>query len=146
MSELIMTNVSPAPQESGTLGSPARVWVVDDDALLCRALRRLLNEFGFDVETFLTGGEVLAAEPAQWPDCLVVDIRLGVIGGFDLHRQLRDAGLRSPIIFITADTDDTLGPRARGVGAAAFLRKPINDDDLVAAIENALARPRYPRP
>src|SRR5262245_27753048 len=143
---MMMSNVSPAPAQSGTLGSPARVWVVDDDALLCRALQRLLNEFGFDVETFVSGDQVLAVEPAQWPDCLVVDIRLGAIGGFDLHGRLRDAGLRSPIIFITGDTDDTLPPRARRVGAAAFLRKPINDDDLVAAIENALALPRYPSP
>jgi FixJ family two-component response regulator len=142
----MMTNASAAPRQPDMLGSPARVWVVDDDALLCRALRRLLTEFGFDVETFLSGEDVLAVEPAQWPDCLVVDIRLGAIGGFDLHGRLRTAGLRSPIIFITADTDDTLAPRARRVGAAAFLRKPINDDDLVAAIENALARPRYPSP
>jgi FixJ family two-component response regulator len=107
------------------------VWVVDDDALLCRALRRLLVELGFDVETFGSGEEVLAVEPSLWPDCLVVDIRLRTIGGFDLHGQLRAAGLRSPVIFITADE-----------GAAAFLRKPMNDDDLLAAIENALSRPR----
>jgi len=141
-----MTNVSPVPQPPDTLGSASRVWVVDDDALLCRALRRLLNEFGFDVETFGSGEAVLAVEPALWPDCLVVDIRLGAIGGFDLHGQLRAAGLRSPIIFITGDEDDTHPGRARRVGAAAFLRKPINDDDLLAAIENALARPRYPSP
>jgi len=141
-----MSNVSPCPLQPSTLSTPSRVWVVDDDALLCRALRRLLLEFGFDVETFGSGEEVLAVEPSHWPDCLVVDIRLGTIGGFDLHGRLRTAGLRSPIIFITGDTDDTLPPRARRVGAAAFLRKPINDDDLVAAIENALALPRYPSP
>ena len=139
-----MTNVSPVPQPPDTLGSAFRVWVVDDDALLCRALRRLLNEFGFDVETFGSGEAVLAVEPALWPDCLVVDIRLGAIGGFDLHGQLRAAGLRSPIIFITGDEDDTHPGRARRVGAAAFLRKPINDDDLLAAIENALPRPGDP--
>jgi FixJ family two-component response regulator len=139
-----MTNASPASPQPDTLGSPSRVWVVDDDALLCRALQRLLNEFGFDVETFSSGETALAVEPAQWPDCLVVDLRLGAIGGFDLHGRLRAAGLRSPIIFITADEDDTLPRRARRVGAAAFLRKPINDADLVAAIENALSRPRSP--
>jgi FixJ family two-component response regulator len=117
---------------------------VDDDALLCRALRRLLIEFGFDVETFLSSEEVLAADPAQWPDCLVIDIRMGAIGGFDLHGRLRAAGMRTPIIFITADEDDTHPGHARRVGAAAFLRKPINDDDLLAAIEHALSRPRYP--
>src|SRR5262245_33218550 len=132
------TTASPVTQQADTLGSPARVWVVDDDALLCRALQRLLSEFGFEVETYGSGEAVLAVEPTQWPDWLVVDIRLGAIGGFDLHGRLRDAGLRSPIIFITGDTDDTLPPRARRVGAAAFLRKPLNDDDLVAAIENAL--------
>jgi FixJ family two-component response regulator len=119
---------------------------VDDDALLCRALRRLLHEFGFDVETFLSGEDVLAAAPGQWPDCLVVDIRLGRLGGFELHGHLRDAGLRSPVIFITADEDVSHPSRARRVGAAAFLRKPINDDDLLSAIENALSRPRYPNP
>ena len=138
-----MSNASPSPAQPSTLKAPARVWVVDDDALLCRALRRLLIEFGFDVETFLSGEEVLAAEPAHWPDCLVVDIRLGRIGGFELHGQLRDAGLRSPVIFITAD-DDVTHPRHAGRVGAAFLRKPINDDDLLSAIENALSRPWYP--
>ena len=140
------SNASPCPSQPSTLKAPSRVWVVDDDALLCRALRRLLIEFGFDVETFLSGEDVLAVDPAQWPDCLVVDIRMGAIGGFDLHGRLRAAGMRSPIIFITADEDDTHPGHARRVGAAAFLRKPINDDDLLAAIENALSRPRYPNP
>ena len=140
----MMTNASTAAQQPGSLGSPSRVWVVDDDALLCRALRRLLIEFGFDVETFVSSEAVLAVDPAQWPDCLVIDIRMGAIGGFDLHGRLRAAGLRSPIIFITADEDEAHPRRARGVGAAAFLRKPISDDDLLAAIENALSRPPYP--
>jgi FixJ family two-component response regulator len=142
----MMSNASSCPQSPSTPKAPSRVWVVDDDALLCRALRRLLIEFGFDVETFLSGDDVLAVEPAQWPDCLVVDIRLGAIGGFDLHGRLRAAGLRSPIIFITADEDDSHPRSARRVGAAAFLRKPINDDDLLTAIEDALSRPRYPSP
>jgi len=137
-----MSNASPSPPQPRPLQAPSRVWVVDDDALLCRALRRLLVELGFDVETFGSGEEVLAVEPSLWPDCLVVDIRLRTIGGFDLHGQLRAAGLRSPVIFITADEDDTHPRRARRVGAAAFLRKPMNDDDLLAAIENALSRPR----
>jgi FixJ family two-component response regulator len=141
-----MSNASPSPQQPSTLDAPSRVWVVDDDALLCRALRRLLIEFGFEVETFESGEDVMAVEPSHWPDCLVVDIRLRTIGGFDLHGHLRDAGMRSPVIFITADEDEAHPRRARRVGAAAFLRKPINDDDLLAAIENALSRPRYPNP
>jgi FixJ family two-component response regulator len=141
-----MSKASPRPSQLGTRKALSRVWVVDDDALLSRALRRLLIELGFEVDTFGSGEDVLAVEPSRWPDCLVVDIRLGAIGGFDLHRRLRAAGLRSPFIFITADEDDSHPRSARGVGAAAFLRKPIHDDDLLAAIENALSRPRSPGP
>jgi FixJ family two-component response regulator len=140
----MVSNASSFPSQPSPLKAPSRVWVVDDDALLCRALQRLLIEFGFDVDTFGRGEDVLAVESAQWPDCLVVDIRLGAIGGFDLHGRLRAAGLRSPIIFITADEDESHPRSARRVGAAAFLRKPIHDDDLLAAIEHALSRPLSP--
>ena len=115
------------------------VYVVDDDAPLRRALQRLLRSVGFAVETFGTAEDLLAAETIPMADCLVLDIHLGTLSGFDLHDRLRGAGLSIPTIFITGHDDAFTRERARRVGAAGYVRKPFEEAALVAAIENALA-------
>jgi len=116
------------------------VCVVDDDAPLRRALRRLLQGVGFAVETFASAEDYLATEHVvPPPDCLVLDIRLGALSGFDLHERLRAAGLSIPIIFITGHDDASTREQARRVGAAGYVRKPFDEASLVSAIETALA-------
>jgi FixJ family two-component response regulator len=117
-----------------------RVWVVDDDPSLRRALQRLLRACGFAVESFGSAEEVLEVAPARWPDCLVLDIHLGALSGFDVHTRLQAAGARIPTIFITGHDDAATREQARRMGAASYLRKPFDDHTLVAAIERALAR------
>ena len=117
----------------------AMVYVVDDDAPLRRALQRLLRSMGFAVETFGTAEDLLAAEHIPMADCLVLDIHLGALSGFDLHDRLRTAGHSIPTVFITGHDDAVTRERARRVGAAGYVRKPFEEATLVAAIETALA-------
>jgi len=116
------------------------VHVVDDDAPLRRALQRLLGSVGFAVETFGTAEDFLAAKHVLPADCLVLDIHLGTLSGFDVHDRLRAAGLSIPTVFITGHDDAVTRERARRVGAAGYVRKPFEEAALVAAIEGALAR------
>lgn len=125
--------------ESHQSHGAAIVWIVDDDAPLRRALRRLLLGVGFDVETFGSAEDVLATVPAPPPDCLVLDIRLGALSGFDLHEQLQASGLSIPTIFITGHDDALNRERARRVGAAGYIRKPFDEAALISAIEAAVA-------
>ncbi len=120
-------------------GAPT-VYVVDDDAPLLRALQRLLRSVGFAVETFGTAEDLLAAKHIPMADCLVLDIHLGELSGFDLHDRLRTAGHSIPTVFITGHDDAVTRERARRVGAAGYVRKPFEEATLVAAIESALAR------
>jgi len=114
------------------------VCVIDDDERLRRALRRLLRSVGFVVETFGNAEDFLAAEPAPAADCLVLDIHLGALSGFDLHDRLRAAGLSIPTVFMTGHDDAVTRERARKVGAAGYVRKPFEETALVAAIQHAL--------
>ena len=115
------------------------VCLVDDDAPLRRALGRLLRSAGFSVETYGTAEDFLAAEHAPPPDCLVLDIHLGRLSGFDVHERLRAAGLAIPTVFITGHDDAVTRERARRLGAAGYVRKPFDEDSLVSAIDRALA-------
>jgi FixJ family two-component response regulator len=117
-----------------------KVCIVDDDAPLRRALRRLLRSVGFAVETFGTAEDFLAAEFSSPPDCLILDIRLGGLSGFDLHERLCAAGRSIPTIFITGHDDAVTRERARRLGAAGYVRKPFDETSLISAIETALAR------
>src|SRR4029079_14557119 len=117
----------------------AMVYVVDDDAPLRRALQRLLRSVGFAVETFGTAEDLLAAEHIPMADCLVLDIHLGALSGFDLHDRPRNAGHYIPTVLITGHDDAVTRERARRVGAAGYVRKPFEEATLVAAIETALA-------
>lgn len=118
----------------------ANVCVVDDDAPLRRAMKRLLKASGYGVETFGSAEEFLAARHVPPPDCLVLDIRLGGINGFQLYDRLRAEGLSIPTVFITGHDDVGLREQARKVGAAGYVRKPFDEQSLVTAIEAALAR------
>jgi len=119
-------------------GSPV-VGIVDDDASLLRALRRLLQAVGFTVETFGSGEEFLRSVRRP-PSCLVLDIHLGTLTGFDLHEWLLASGASVPTVFITGHDDDTTRERARKAGAVAYLCKPFDDQSLISAIERALAQ------
>ena len=123
-----MSNVSPV------------VFVVDDDPSVRRAIKRLVESVGLQVELFASPQEFLQAWRRDVPGCLVLDIRLPGKSGLDFQRELAEANISIPIIFITAHGDIPMTVRAMKSGAVEFLTKPFRDQDLLDAIQLALER------
>src|ERR1700730_4654787 len=121
------------------------VFVVDDDPSVRRAIKRLVESVGLRVELFGSAQEFLRSERPDTPNCLVLDVRLPGISGLDFQRQLAEAGIHIPIIFITGHGDIPMTVRAMKSGAVEFLTKPFRDQDLLDAINQALDRDRVTR-
>jgi RNA polymerase sigma factor (sigma-70 family) len=121
------------------------VFVVDDDPSVRRAIKVLLESVGLAVELFGSAKEFLLGRPADSPSCLVLDIRLPGVSGLDFQRQLAEAKIDIPIIFISAHGDVPMTVRAMKGGAIEFLTKPFRDQDLLDAVEVALERDRARR-
>ena len=117
------------------------VAVVDDEAAVRTALKRLLRSAGLVVQTFASGPEFLGALTGGLPDCVIIDIRMPGMTGFDVQARLKAENIKVPIVFITALDDPGDVQRAMQAGASAFLRKPFGDEDLLAAIGTAV-RPK----
>jgi len=114
--------------------------VVDDDASVRRALQRLLRAAGFAVETFATAREFLDAGHWAQTACLVLDIHLPGMSGFELQEHLAVTGTPIPIVFITAHDEATTRERASRAGAVGYLRKPFDQDMLMEAIGRAIGQ------
>jgi RNA polymerase sigma factor (sigma-70 family) len=125
-------------------GNPT-VFIVDDDASVRDALKRLLRSVGLRCELFGLAQEFLRYRRPDLPSCLVLDVRLPGTSGLDLQRQLADAEIQIPIIFITAHGDIPMSVRAMKAGAVEFLPKPFRDQDLLEAIHIAMERDRTRR-
>ena len=125
-------------------GAPT-VFVIDDDDLMRTAIRGMLKSVGLRAETFETPQDFLHAERSDGPSCLVLDVRLPGVNGLDFQRELADAGVSIPIIFITGHGDIPMTVRAMKSGAVEFLTKPFRDQDLLDAIHQALDRDRAVR-
>jgi len=120
------------------------VSIIDDDLSVRRALRRLIAAAGFSVETFASGREFLDSDPLGRSQCIVLDIHLGGLSGFDVQERLKAMGVQAPVIFITAHDDEATHARAGGSGAAAYLRKPFEERALLDAIEQAIGKADQP--
>jgi FixJ family two-component response regulator len=116
------------------------VCVVDDDESVLRAVGRLLRASGFAVEVFVSAEEFLEAEHGVRPHCLVLDVRLRGMTGFELHAELRRAGKSPPVVFITAHDDPAARECARRAGAVQYLRKPFEESALIDALYRATTR------
>src|SRR6202167_5123821 len=124
---------------------PSVVFVVDDDASIRDALKSLIRSVGLKVEAFGSPREFLQGKRPDAPSCLVLDVRLPGESGLDLQRELAEANIHIPIIFITAHGDIPMTVRAMKAGAVEFLTKPFHDQDLLDAIHVALERDRAKR-
>ena len=113
--------------------------VVDDDPSVRRGLKRLLRSLGYEVETFESAQDFVSGEHHEC-ECLILDIHMGGISGFDLYRRLMREGFQPPIIFITAHDDEQTRNKVKELGAVAYLRKPFEEQLLIAAISKALSR------
>jgi|SRR5208282_760716 len=121
------------------------VFVVDDDDLVRAAIQGMLKSVGLHSETFGTPQEFLRNKRSDVPSCLVLDVRLPGVNGLDFQRELADAGVHIPIIFITGHGDIPMTVKAMKSGAVEFLTKPFRDQDLLDAIYQALDRDRGAR-
>src|ERR1700693_5013443 len=128
-----------------TPASAPTVFVVDDDDLVRASIQGMLKSVGLRSETFGTPQEFLRSKRPDGPSCLILDVRLPGISGLDFQRELADAGIRIPIIFITGHGDIPMTVKAMKSGAVEFLTKPFRDQDLLDAIHQALERDQLMR-
>lgn len=122
---------------------PTRVAIVDDDPTYGRAAARLLRAYGFETLTFRSAETFLAATPDVGADCLLLDVHLTGMTGFDLQHRLVELGIRTPVIFISGHTEAALPGRAAEAGCA-FLRKSDPGEAVVEAIREAVTRRLLP--
>ena len=116
----------------------ATVYVVDDDLAIRESLSSLIRSAGLAVEVFGTARSFLARQDLNEHCCLILDVRMPEVDGFDLQQQLAADEREIPIIFVTGHGDVPLAVRAMKAGALEFLRKPFSDEELLAAIRHAL--------
>jgi FixJ family two-component response regulator len=114
------------------------VFVIDDDFSVRRALHRLIRLAGFSVETFASGSEFLEFDPPNARGCVVLDIHLGGLSGFEVQERLAARDVRIPVIVITAYDDAVTRERVKRLGAVAYIRKPFDDQVLLDAIRDAV--------
>lgn len=128
-----------------TRAASPTVFVIDDDDLVRAAIQGMLKSVGLHSETFGTPQEFLRSRRTDGPSCLVLDVRLPGVSGLDFQRELANAGVHIPIIFITGHGDIPMTVKAMKSGAVEFLTKPFRDQDLLDAIYQALDRDRITR-
>jgi len=128
-----------------TAAATSTVFVVDDDELVRAAIQGMLKSVGLRAETFESAQDFLGSKRPDGPSCLVLDVRLPGINGLDFQRELAEAGVKIPIIFITGHGDIPMTVKAMKFGAVEFLTKPFRDQDLLDAIHQALDRDRVTR-
>jgi FixJ family two-component response regulator len=121
------------------------VFVVDDDDSVRESIEGLLKSAGLACTSFGTAEEFLRSKRPDGPSCLVLDVSLPGVNGLDFQRQLGDAGIQIPIIFVTGHGDIPMTVKAMKSGAVEFLTKPFLDQDLLDAIHQALDRDRVAR-
>ena len=138
------------PLSIGSVGSPERgrvplskattvIYVVDDDESVRKSLCRLLRSMTFEVESFASGAQLLARLPLVSDGIVILDLRMPVLNGLDVQRELRARGAAAPVIFITAHEDDEARETAMASGAIGFVRKPFDESVLMNLVEYAVA-------
>ena len=115
--------------------------VLDDEPEMRKALRRLLTGHGFCVEEYARGNDLLAALGERPLDCLLLDLHMEEVSGFDVLEAFRSRHIRVPVIVITAHDEPGTAERVRSLGACAYLKKPVDRDALFSAIAAAIAHP-----
>jgi DNA-binding NtrC family response regulator len=116
----------------------ALVYVVEDDVSAREGVAGLIRSTGLAVKTFASGEEFLAAPRPPLPSCLVLDVNLPGLSGLDLQQELAKSGLQVPIVFLTGHGDIPMTVRALKAGAANFLTKPFDDEELLQAIQQCI--------
>ena len=123
----------------------AAIAIVDDDPSAREGLEALIRSAGWKVEAFASAQEFLGRPGAKAPRCLILDLQLPGLSGLDLQKRMAELGLEIPIVFLTGHGDIPASVQAMKAGAVEFLTKPFDEDTLLRAIEEAVARDRRTR-
>ena len=110
--------------------------ILDDDASLLKAIKRLLMAHGFAVQAFASAHDFVKSTYLDKATCIVLDIHMKGTSGIELRRRLSRMGINVPVIFLTADDSEVLCEAAQASGCIAYLRKPFSPDALISAIQN----------
>jgi FixJ family two-component response regulator len=121
------------------------VFIIDDDPLYRTSTERLVRSIGFRAQSFESARNFLSSRRPNVPSCLILDVRLPGLSGLDLQRELAEAGLHIPIIFVTGHGDIPMSVQAMKAGAVEFLTKPFRDQALLDAIGQAIGRDQAAR-
>ena len=113
--------------------------VVDDDRSVLRSLARLLRSVGYEVGAFASAAEFLDTLPQARPQCLVLDIQMPEMNGFELHARLKGLGHHIPVIYITAQDTPQNGVLACQEGTIGLLIKPFNEEELLELVDNSVS-------
>ena len=116
------------------------IFIVDDDPSVRKSLTRVVMSAGYAVEAFASAREFMAREPFGGPCCVVLDVRMPGLTGLDLQEALAGSGHRMPIVFITGHGDISMSVKAMKAGAVDFLTKPFDAENLLDAIDRAVAK------
>ena len=125
--------------------SDAIIAIVDDDASVREGLQSLIRSAGWRVETFVSAQEFLGRLGAEAPSCLILDLQLPGLSGLDLQEQMAEVGLEIPIVFLTGHGNIPASVQAMKAGAVEFLTKPLDEQKLLQAIQEAIERDRRTR-
>jgi FixJ family two-component response regulator len=117
---------------------PRRISIVDDDESVREAIRSLIDSVGFGTEVFRSAEDFLNSGRLHVTGCLIVDVRMPGMNGLELQSYLNATDCRVPIVFISANDDDSARSRALDAGAVDFLKKPFSEDALLRAISASL--------
>ena len=118
-----------------------QIYILDDDESVRRSLKLLMVSYGFAVDVFSSAGEFFSAVPNSAPGCLILDIHMVEINGWDTMRRLTETGSKLPVIVITADKDESFKEKALKAGAVGFLRKPFEDHHLLHMVNRVFNKP-----
>jgi CheY-like chemotaxis protein len=123
------------------LPAHARIFIVDDDESVRDSIEHLIQSLGYDVETFSSAEDCLSCDHIADAACLITDVQMHGLTGFDLHNRLLAQGYRIPIIFMTGHPEEALRRSAMEHRAIGLLNKPINVQELIAFLDKAFASP-----
>jgi FixJ family two-component response regulator len=126
------------------LSQPVLISIVDDDGPFRESMRRLMKSLGYPAEAFASGADFLASALVNRTSCLIADVHMPLMTGFELQRNLVAAGHRIPTILVTAYPSAADRARALRAGIVCYLRKPVHEQDLSQCLEVALSSPKAP--